>query len=145
MTSTIDAVERWWPRGYGEQPLYDVVVSLSAGARDSWQGRVGFRTITMNVAPDKDGGPFVLSVNDKPVYVHGANWIPDDAFVTRLNRETYERSIRDAIDANMNLLRVWGGGIYESDDFYDICDELGVLVWQDFLFACAAYTEDEPL
>ena len=144
--STIDAVDRWWPRGYGDQPLYDVTVSLAAGARiDDWQGRVGFRTITMNVAPDEHGGPFILSVNDRPIYVRGANWIPDDAFVTRLSRETYERSIRDAIDANMNLLRVWGGGIYESDDFYDVCDELGVLVWQDFLFACAAYSEEEPL
>jgi beta-mannosidase len=146
VTSTIDAVDRWWPRGYGEQPLYDVSISVTAGdQKDDWQGRVGFRTITMNVAPDKEGGPFVLSVNDKPVYVHGANWIPDDALLTRQNRETYERSIRDAVDANMNLLRVWGGGIYESDDFYDVCDELGVLVWQDFLFACAAYSEEEPM
>ncbi|WP_232828760.1 glycoside hydrolase family 2 protein [Kribbella monticola] len=146
VTSTIDAVERWWPRGYGEQPLYDVQVSLGAGAAsDEWGGRVGFRTVTMDVAPDEHGGPFVLSVNGKPVYVRGANWIPDDAFVTRLNRSTYEKSIQDAVDANMNLLRVWGGGIYESEDFYDVCDELGVLVWQDFLFACAAYSEDEPL
>lgn len=146
VTSTVDAVDRWYPRGYGDQPLYDVTVSLEAGAQsDGWQGRVGFRTITMNVAPDENGGPFVLSVNGKPVYVRGANWIPDDAFVTRLSRETYESSIRDAIDANMNLLRVWGGGIYETDDFYDVCDELGVLVWQDFLFACAAYSEEEPL
>jgi beta-mannosidase len=146
VTSTIDAVDRWWPRGYGDQPLYDVQVSLRAGANeDAWQGRVGFRTITMDVAPDEQGGPFILSVNGKPVYVRGANWIPDDALITRLNRSTYETSIKDAIDANMNLLRVWGGGIYESDDFYDVCDELGVLVWQDFLFACAAYSEEEPL
>jgi beta-mannosidase len=146
LTSTVDAVERWWPRGYGEQPLYDVSVAVAAGScQDTWQGRVGFRTVSLNVAPDKDGSPFVLSVNDKPVYVRGANWIPDDAFVTRLNRATYESSIQDAVDAGMNLLRVWGGGIYESDDFYDVCDEQGILVWQDFLFACAAYSEDEPL
>ncbi len=146
LTSTIDAVERWWPRGYGEQPLYDVVVSLKAGLyEDNWRGRVGFRNVSLNVAPDKDGSAFVLSVNDKPIYVRGANWIPDDAFVTRLNRATYESSIQDAVDAGMNLLRVWGGGIYESDDFYDVCDEQGILVWQDFLFACAAYSEDEPL
>ncbi|TDD49760.1 glycoside hydrolase family 2 protein [Kribbella antibiotica] len=142
LTSTVADVELWWPRGHGAQPLYDV--SVAAGD-DSWTGRVGFRDITMNVAPDKDGGPFVLSVNGKPIYVRGANWIPDDAFVTRLNRSTYETSIQDALDAGMNLLRVWGGGIYETDDFYDICDEQGVLVWQDFLFACAAYSEDEPL
>ncbi|MFI5711255.1 glycoside hydrolase family 2 protein [Kribbella sp. NPDC051620] len=146
VTSTIDAVDRWWPRGHGEQPLYDVSISVTAGNHsDARQTRVGFRTVTMNVAPDKDGGPFVLSVNDRPIYIHGANWIPDDALFTRQTRETYARSIQDAVDANMNLLRVWGGGLYESEDFYDLCDELGVLVWQDFLFACAAYSEEEPL
>ncbi|TCC53578.1 glycoside hydrolase family 2 protein [Kribbella capetownensis] len=143
LTSTVESVDAWWPRGYGKQPLYDVAVALDD--LDSWRGRVGFRTVTLNVAPDKDGGPFVLSVNDKPIYVRGANWIPDDAFVTRLNRATYEASLQDAVDAGMNLLRVWGGGIYESEDFYDICDEQGLLVWQDFLFACAAYSEDEPM
>jgi beta-mannosidase len=146
VSATIDAVGKWWPRGHGEQPLYDVTVALKAGEQtDGWTGRVGFRTITMDVAPDEHGGPFVLSVNGKPVFVRGANWIPDDAFVTRLDRSTYERSIADAVDADMNLLRVWGGGIYETDDFYDVCDELGILVWQDFLFACAAYSEEEPL
>ncbi|MFI7066423.1 glycoside hydrolase family 2 protein [Kribbella sp. NPDC050124] len=142
VTSTIDAVHRWWPRGHGEQPLYDVTVGVHG---DEWQGRVGFRNVSLNVDPDKDGTQFVLSVNDKPIYVRGANWIPDDAFVTRLNRSTYQTSIQDAVDAGMNLLRVWGGGIYESEDFYDICDELGILVWQDFLFACAAYSEDDVL
>ncbi|HEY4571159.1 MAG TPA: glycoside hydrolase family 2 protein [Kribbella sp.] len=142
ITSTVDAVDVWWPRGHGEQPLYDVTVRL---ADDEWTGRVGFRNITLNVAPDNDGTPFVLSVNGKPIYVRGANWIPDDAFVTRLTAETYRTSIQDAVDAGMNLLRVWGGGIYESEDFYDVCDELGILVWQDFLFACAAYSEAEPL
>ncbi|MGC4937499.1 glycoside hydrolase family 2 protein [Kribbella sp. DT2] len=146
VSATIDHVDRWWPRGHGEQPLYDVAVAVKAGEQaDDWTGRVGFRTITTDVAPDEHGGPFVLSVNGKPVFVRGANWIPDDAFVTRLDRSTYERSITDAVDADMNLLRVWGGGIYETDDFYDVCDELGILVWQDFLFACAAYSEDEPL
>jgi beta-mannosidase len=140
--SVVDAVDRWWPRGHGEQPLYDVVVSAHG---DRWQGRVGFRTVSLNVDPDEHGTQFLLSVNDKPIYVRGANWIPDDAFVTRLNRTTYRNSIQDAVDVGMNLLRVWGGGIYESEDFYDICDEQGILVWQDFLFACAAYSEDEAL
>ncbi|MEU8221526.1 glycoside hydrolase family 2 protein [Kribbella sp. NPDC048915] len=142
VTNRVPDAQLWWPRGYGEQPLYDVTVTLND---DDWQGRVGFRDITVNVAPDNDGTPFVLSVNGKPVYVRGANWIPDDAFVTRLNADTYRTSVLDAVDAGMNLLRVWGGGIYESEDFYDVCDELGILVWQDFLFACAAYSEDEPL
>ncbi|RZU19973.1 beta-mannosidase [Kribbella rubisoli] len=142
LTNKVPEVNLWWPRGHGEQPLYDVVVTLTD---ETWNGRVGFRDITVNVAPDNDGSPFVLSVNGKPIYVRGANWIPDDAFITRLNAETYRTSIQDAVDAGMNLLRVWGGGIYESEDFYDICDELGILVWQDFLFACAAYSEEEPL
>jgi beta-mannosidase len=137
----------WWPRGYGEQPLYDVQVTLEAGgtALDRWGARVGFRTVQLDTAADEHGSPFALSVNGAPVYVRGANWIPDDAFVTRITPERYERGVRDAIEANMNLLRVWGGGLYESEDFYRVCDELGVLVWQDFLFACAAYCEDEPL
>ncbi|MFI6673425.1 glycoside hydrolase family 2 protein [Kribbella sp. NPDC050470] len=142
LVATVDGVNLWWPRGHGGQPLYDVTVTVD---EDRWQGRVGFRNVSLNVDPDKDGTQFVLSVNDKPIYVRGANWIPDDAFVTRLNRSTYQTSIQDAVDAGMNLLRVWGGGIYESEDFYDICDEQGILVWQDFLFACAAYSEDEAL
>ncbi|WP_329003946.1 glycoside hydrolase family 2 protein [Kribbella sp. NBC_00709] len=142
VSNTVPEVNLWWPRGHGEQPLYDVTVRL---ADDTWTGRVGFRDISVSVAPDNDGTPFVLSVNGKPIYVRGANWIPDDAFVTRLDADTYRTSIQDAIDAGMNLLRVWGGGIYESEDFYDVCDELGILVWQDFLFACAAYSEEEPL
>jgi beta-mannosidase len=142
VSSRVPGVQLWWPRGYGEQPLYDVTVALG---EDNWHGRVGFRDVSVNVAPDTDGTPFVLSVNGKPIYVRGANWIPDDAFVTRLNADTYRTSVQDAVDAGMNLLRVWGGGIYESELFYDVCDELGILVWQDFLFACAAYSEDEPL
>ncbi|WP_350280566.1 glycoside hydrolase family 2 protein [Kribbella sp. HUAS MG21] len=142
LVSTVAEVDVWWPRGYGEQPLYDVTVTVND---DDWHGRVGFRNVTVDVAPDNNGTPFVISVNGKPVYVRGANWIPDDAFVTRLTADTYRTSVQDAVDAGMNLLRVWGGGIYESEHFYDVCDELGILVWQDFLFACAAYSEEEPL
>lgn len=147
VVTRVNDAELWWPRGYGEQPLYDVRVTLEVEETelDEWNGRVGFRTIELDTAADEHGSPFALSVNGVPVYVRGANWIPDDAFVTRLTPECYERSIRDAVDANMNLLRVWGGGLYESEDFYRVCDELGILVWQDFLFACAAYSEDEPL
>nr|WP_238353434.1 glycoside hydrolase family 2 protein [Kribbella solani] len=142
IVSLVDAVDLWWPRGHGGQPLYDVMVTVDD---DEWHGRVGFRTMSVNVTPDDAGTPFVLSVNGKPIYIRGANWIPDDAFVTRLTTATYRTSVQDAVDAGMNLLRVWGGGIYESKAFYDTCDELGILVWQDFLFACAAYSEDEPL
>ncbi|MCX7522481.1 glycoside hydrolase family 2 protein [Microbacterium sp. STN6] len=136
------AVELWWPRGHGAQPLYPVEVAV---ADDVWRGRVGFRTVEIDTAPDEHGSAFTFVVNGKRVFVRGANWIPDDAFLTRMTRERYRSAIADAVDANMNLLRVWGGGIYESDDFYDACDEAGVLVWQDFLFACAAYAEEDPL
>ncbi|MBT2501123.1 glycoside hydrolase family 2 protein [Curtobacterium sp. ISL-83] len=137
-----DHVDLWWPRGHGEQPLYRV--SVRAGDAD-WSARIGFRTVTLDTTPDADGSPFSIAVNDRPVYVRGANWIPDDALVTRMTPERYRASVTDAADAGMNLLRVWGGGMFESDDFYDVCDELGILVWQDFLFACAAYSEEEPL
>ncbi|RDH96840.1 beta-mannosidase [Curtobacterium sp. AG1037] len=129
----------WWPRGHGEQPLYDVRVEVGD---DVWTGRVGFRTVTLDTSADAGGAPFLLRVNDEPVIVRGANWIPDHAYLTEMTPERYAERIDDAVEANVNLLRIWGGGIYESDDLYDRCDELGVLVWQDFLFACAAYAEE---
>ncbi|GAB3745286.1 glycoside hydrolase family 2 protein [Microlunatus parietis] len=142
--------ELWWPVGYGEQPLYPVTVTLGSAPStgsgiDTWRGRVGFRTVEISTAPDRAGSEFVILVNGRRMFVKGANWIPDDALITRTSRETYLNSIMDARDSGMNLLRVWGGGFYESEDFYDLCDELGILVWQDFLFACAAYAEEEPL
>ncbi|NEE00682.1 glycoside hydrolase family 2 protein [Phytoactinopolyspora halotolerans] len=139
---------RWWPRGYGDQPLYQVEVRLESDdgtAVDAWQSRVGFRTVRLDMTPDEDGTSFVIVVNDQPVFVRGANWIPDDVFVHRVDRDRYARRIAQAEQANINLLRVWGGGIFESDDFYELCDERGIMTWQDFLFACAAYAEEEPL
>lgn len=140
----------WWPRGHGEQPLYEASVRVACAgagpaAADDWAGRIGFRTIEVDTRPDEAGTPFVVRVNGEAVQVRGANWIPEHAFLTRLDRARYARRIADATEANMNLLRVWGGGIYESDDFYELCDEQGILVWQDFLFACAAYAEEEWL
>ena len=144
---TLDDVERWWPRGHGEQPLYDVDVTLEGddGSVDAWSGRVGFRTVRLDTEPDASGTPMTFIVNDRPVFIKGANWIPDDAFPHRVDRARYAARIAQAEQANINLLRVWGGGIYESDDFYAECDERGVLTWQDFLFACAAYDEGEPM
>jgi beta-mannosidase len=149
VTNQVPGVELWWPRGYGAQPLYDVRVQIApdrrGSSRDSWEGRVGFRTVTLDTAPDEDGSPFAFAVNGAPIYVRGANWIPDDAFLTRMTPQRYRRAVGDAVAANVNLLRVWGGGIYEDQAFYRACDELGVLVWQDFLLACAAYAEEQPL
>lgn len=143
----LGSVDRWWPRGHGAQPLYDVRVVLRDGdvVRDEAVRRVGFRTLVWDAEPDADGTPFQLVVNDRPIFVQGVNWIPDDAFPSRVDRARYERRLRQAADAHINLVRVWGGGVYEADDFYELCDELGLLTWQDFLFACAAYPEEEPL
>lgn len=140
---TVPDVDRWWPVGHGGQPLYEVEVAAADGA--PWTGRVGFRTVELDTEPDEAGAPFHLIVNGERVLVRGANWIPDHAFLTEIDRDRYARRVADALEANVNLLRVWGGGIYESDDLYDLADEHGLLMWQDFLFACAAYSEEEPM
>ncbi|WP_405094733.1 glycoside hydrolase family 2 protein [Micromonospora sp. NBC_01412] len=137
----------WWPRGYGDQPLHPLTVTLhGADGRelDAWSRRIGFRTIRLDTAPDEHGSAFALHVNDVPVFVRGVNWIPDDAFPNRVTRERLAERFDQAAGANINLLRVWGGGRYESEDFYELADEMGLLVQQDFLFACAAYPEEEP-
>lgn len=148
VTVVVDDPRLWWPRGYGEQPLYPIGVRLldsHGDALDEWGSRIGFRSVRLDTTPDADGIPFTVVINDQPIFVKGVNWIPGDAFVTRLDRESYATSLDTAVAAGANLVRVWAGGIYESEDFYDIADEQGLLVWQDFLFACAAYTEAEPL
>ncbi|SDU86366.1 beta-mannosidase [Microlunatus sagamiharensis] len=143
----VDDVAVWWPVGYGDQPLHPVAVSLATGERalDSWEGEVGFRTVALDTTPDADGTPFRLVVNGTPVFARGLNWIPDDVFPSRMTPERYADRLGEAVAVGANLVRVWGGGLYESDDFYAACDRLGLMVWQDFLFACAAYAEEEPL
>jgi beta-mannosidase len=149
VTIEVPEVDLWWPTGYGEHPLYDVVVTLhdadTARELDRSRTRVGFRTVEFDTTPDAAGTPFTLVINGQSVFVRGANWIPDDAFPHRIDRARYERRLEQAEFANINLIRVWGGGIFESDDFYDLCDERGLLTWQDFLLACAAYAEEAPL
>ncbi|RKT72607.1 beta-mannosidase [Saccharothrix variisporea] len=146
VTVLVPEVDLWWPAGYGDHPLYDLDVVLKAGEPvDERHRRIGFRTITVDTTPDDIGTPFTFVVNGEPIFAKGANWIPDDHFVTRITRDRLARRVDQAVAANMNLLRIWGGGIYESEDFYDVCDERGVLVWQDFPFACAAYAEESPL
>jgi len=140
-------VRLWWPRGYGEQPLYDVELTLSHGdeALDAWRRRTGFRTVELDTSADAHGTGFTLVVNGERLFARGVNWIPDDVFPSRITRERYRHRLEQAADAGVDLVRVWGGGIYEDEDFYDACDELGLLVWQDFPFACAAYPEEQPL
>jgi beta-mannosidase len=140
-------VRRWWPRGHGEQPLYDVQVDLldeDGGVLDTWCRPVGFRDVKIRTGADAIGTGFAIEVNDEPIPVRGVNWIPDDVFPHRVTRARYAERLGQAVDAGVNLVRVWGGGRYESHDFYDLCDRLGLLVWQDFAFACAAYPEEEP-
>ncbi|ASO19316.1 beta-mannosidase [Actinoalloteichus hoggarensis] len=145
----VDDPELWWPHGYGAQPLYPVAVrlrSVESGLElDAWDGEIGFRTVTLDTGADADGTRFTFIVNGRTVFVRGANWIPDDAFPHRVDAARYARRIDQAKAAGVNLLRVWGGGIFESEDFYRHCDREGILTWQDFLFACAAYPEEEPL
>ncbi|MEU9088567.1 glycoside hydrolase family 2 protein [Streptomyces sp. NPDC048428] len=137
----------WWPRGYGEQPLYRLDVELrdEHGVLDTWERRVGFRTVELDRSADEHGSGFTLVVNGVRIFARGVNWIPDDAFPSRITPERYRTRLQQAADANVDLVRVWGGGIYEDDAFYGACDELGLMVWQDFLFACSAYPEEQPL
>ncbi|MGW1835134.1 glycoside hydrolase family 2 protein [Streptomyces sp. NPDC002067] len=137
----------WWPRGYGDQPLHDLQVTLhdDSGPLDTWHRRIGFRTVTLDRSADEHGTGFTLVVNGERIFARGVNWIPDDAFLPRITPERYRTRLTQAADAGVDLVRVWGGGIYEDHAFYDACDELGLMVWQDFLFACAAYPEEQPL
>ncbi|MFG2923708.1 glycoside hydrolase family 2 protein [Streptomyces sp. NPDC048305] len=135
-TLAVPGAARWWPHSHGEQPLYDVTVRLG---EEAWTGRTGFRGVGL------EREAFRVVVNDEPVFVRGVNWIPDDCFPARLTRQRISDRLDQAVAANVNLIRVWGGGLYESDDFYELCDEKGLLVWQDFPFACAAYPEEQPL
>ena len=153
----------WWPVGHGEQPLYDLTVWIEDEGGQTLEKRshrVGLRTSEIATEPDSPhpdhdlpghvegtlpGTSMTLKINGKPIYCKGANWIPDDCFPSRITKDRLRQRITQARDANMNMLRIWGGGMYESHDFYDLCDELGMLVWQDFLMACAAYAEQEPM
>lgn len=143
----VPEVELWWPVGYGEARLYELRATLlgPAGGLDTYERRIGFRTVEVDTSRDEHGTRFTFVVNGREVFVKGANWIPDDHFLTRITRERLERRVDQAVAAHMNMLRVWGGGIYETEDFYDVCDERGVMVWQDFLLACGAYAEEEPI
>ncbi|WP_024288985.1 glycoside hydrolase family 2 protein [Cellulomonas sp. KRMCY2] len=153
VTVVVPDVERWWPVGYGRATLHDLTVRLADadGASDpdaglgTWRRRIGFRSVVLDRGVDQYGTAFTFVINDVPVFVKGANWIPDDHLLTRIDRARLDRRMRQALGANLNLLRVWGGGSYETEDFYDLADEHGLLVWQDFLFACAAYPEVDPI
>ena len=135
----------WWPAGMGGQNLTTVRIDVLQKGRllDSVEKRIGFRTLALEQKEDSWGRSFQFVVNGVPFFAKGGNWIPADSFPSRVSRQKYEALLRDCVAANMNMLRVWGGGIYESPDFYDLCDELGLVVWQDFMFACAMFPGDQ--
>lgn len=137
----------WWPRGYGKANLYEYRVGLYAAdgtLLDERRGRFAFRTVEAEQLPFGDANrSFTLKVNGVRVYCRGSNWVPAECFTGIMRQEKYERLIRLAAEGNFNMLRVWGGGIYERDRFYDLCDEYGIMVWQDFMFACADIPEED--
>ncbi|MDD1784169.1 glycoside hydrolase family 2 protein [Enterovibrio sp. ZSDZ35] len=136
MRFTVQNPQRWWPAGYGEQPLYQLSVSLDGQLVEK---QLGLRELTVDTSEDDAGAAMTFVVNGKAVMAKGANWIPLDAMPGKQTPEQYRRLLEDAKAANMNMIRVWGGGMYERDVFYRLCDELGLLVWQDLMFSCALY------
>lgn len=128
--------KRWWPAGYGEQPLYELEV---ATAGDRVKKRIGLRELALVTEEDDRGLGFAFHVNGVAIFAKGANWIPCDALPARQTRAVLDDLLSSAAAAHMNMIRVWGGGQYESEDFYDLCDEKGLLVWQDFMFSCSTY------
>ena len=133
--------ERWWPNGMGKPTLYNFGYEVYIGKRLIGKGnqRIGLRTIELVQEKDSLGQSFYFVVNGKPIFIRGANYIPQDNLLPRVADSTYLALISDARDANINMLRVWGGGIYENDVFYNLCDAAGIMVWQDFMFANAMY------
>lgn len=137
----IQEPELWWPSGIGEQPLYQVSVVLYKNGKevDTWTRKIGLRRITMHTEQDEWGACFAHQVNGKDIFAMGADYIPEDHLIGRVNQDTTRNLLEQCKAANFNLVRVWGGGYYPDDWFYDLCDELGLMVWQDFMFACAVY------
>lgn len=142
---SIDKPKRWWCNGLGEPFLYAFSVRLSENKTelDAKKLNIGLRTIELVQEKDAKGKSFYFKLNGVPVFMKGANYIPPDNFLPRVSSNDYEQIVREAALANMNMLRVWGGGVYPDDAFYEACDKNGILVWQDFMFACAMYPGDE--
>lgn len=137
----IEDPELWWPNGLGDQPLYQVEAQLlyEGNVEDTWKKRIGLRTMTMQRKKDQYGESFAHEVNGKAFFAMGADYIPEEHLLGRRCEEKTRRLLEDCRLANFNVIRVWGGGFYPDDWFFDICDELGLVVWQDFMFACSVY------
>jgi beta-mannosidase len=132
----VDQPKLWWPAGYGAQPLHEAVVEIPG---DRVEKKIGLRKLELVNEPDAIGASMIFRVNGVDIFAKGANWVPADALPARMTGERIARLLGEAVAANMNMIRVWGGGFYELDVFYDLCDELGLLVWQDMMFSCSQY------
>lgn len=145
MDYTIANPRLWWPNGLGEPYLYDFKTALTVNSKeaDSRSQEIGLRSIVLHNDKDQYGHNLYFEVNGKPVFMKGADMVPLDNFLPRITRERYEKHVLDAKAVNMNMIRVWGGGVYEDDYFYQLCDRNGILVWQDFMFACSTYPADD--
>jgi beta-mannosidase len=143
----VDAPRRWWPAGMGHPALHDLRVELRVGDRiaDERSLPVGLRTVELVREKDPEGESFRFRVNGRDLFAKGANWIPGDSFLPKVTREHYRARLTAARNAHMNMIRVWGGGVYEDPTFYQTCDELGLMVWQDFMFACSEYPDDAAM
>ncbi|PYS69255.1 MAG: hypothetical protein DMF73_15115, partial [Acidobacteria bacterium] len=142
---TIPHPSLWWPNGLGSHPLYTFKAQLLIKGKpiDEARIRTGLRSLELRRQRDDTGESFTFVINGVPVFAKGGNWIPADSFPSRITKDKYRKLVQSARDTNMNMLRVWGGGIYESNYFYELCDEMGILVWQDFMFGCSLYPADE--
>jgi len=137
----IDSPDKWWPVGSGSQARYQFTLSVGS---EQMQCQIGFRQISIVQTPDDAGAGFHISVNGQAIFMRGANWIPADALPQRATPDVVRELLQSAVDANMNMLRVWGGGQYEPGWFYELCDEMGILIWQDFMFSCNHYPAADP-
>ena len=136
----------WWPNGAGEQPLYTAAVTLKSADFEltGEPVRFGIRTVSLDLEKYGDHDRrFAVRVNGQDIYCKGGDWIPSDSIYARVTDEKYHTLIREAGECNFNMLRIWGGGIYERDEFYDLCDAYGILIWHDFMFACTLYPDDQ--
>ncbi len=146
-TFTVETPKLWWPHGYGNQPLYDLTVVAQSGGSpaedledlDRITRRIGFRRAQLVQEEDRFGRSFYFRINDVDVFAGGSCWVPADSFLPNIGPDEYRKWVELMVEGRQIMTRVWGGGIYEADVFYDVCDELGLLVWQDFAFACATY------
>lgn len=142
---SINNPKLWWTNGLGDAFLYNLIgnIKIDDAVIDGKPVNVGLRTVKIIQKPDSLGKSFYVELNGKPVFMKGANYIPNDNFLPRVTPAEYEKVVKSAFDTKMNMLRIWGGGIYENDEFYDLCDKYGILLWQDFMFACSMYPGDD--